>query len=68
MKTFFKQVSSINTLSFLEWSLKDMVKNGRDSFEISRMCFQWSNDTGLPAYDFREALEAHLNGVSCSSK
>ena len=60
MNTFLNQVKNKGTLSFLNWGIKNLKDNGRDVFEISRLCISWSRDTGCPAYEFREALEKHI--------
>tara|TARA_R110000765_G_scaffold425696_2_gene539262 strand:+ start:453 stop:719 length:267 start_codon:yes stop_codon:yes gene_type:complete len=63
MKAFFNIVTDKSVLAFLEWSLNEQVVNGKDSFEISRMCVSWGLSTGLKSYGFREALESHLDNV-----
>ena len=60
MNTYLKLVDNKNTLSFLNWGIQDLVENGKDCFLLSRLCFAWSEDTGLAAYKFRSALEAHI--------
>jgi len=59
MKTFLNQVSSKSTREFIEFQLEHLKKQ-RDCFEIQRTCFAWSNNTGLPAYDFKGALELYI--------
>ena len=56
MNKHLVNVKSENTLSFLKWGINNLIVNGKDCFEMQRLCIAYSNDTSIKPTEFYNDL------------
>ena len=56
MDKHLNNVTNKNTLSFLKWGIQNLIDNGKDCFEMQRLCIAYGTDTGIKPTDFYNDL------------
>ena len=56
MKKHLSNVTNKSTLEFLKWGIKNLIDNGKDCFEMQRLCVAYSSDTGIKPTEFYSDL------------
>ena len=58
MNKHLSKVTSKQTLEFLQWGIKNLVENGKDCFEMQRLCIAFASDTGIKPTEFYDDLNS----------
>lgn len=56
MDKHLNNVTDNNTLSFLKWGIQNLIDNGKDCFEMQRLCIAYGTNTGIKPTDFYNDL------------
>jgi hypothetical protein len=58
MDKHLNNVTDKNILSFLQWGIANLIDNGKDCFELQRLCVAYGMDTGIKPTDFYNDLNS----------
>ena len=62
LQRFLALIDNKKVLELIDYLISQQVENGFDSFESSRICYQWANNVNQKSFEFRASLEEYIRG------